>query len=245
MRSAAQQIGRSLAALALLAALACGRAAAPPPESESAPRAVFFGSSTTVGAGASEAGRRWTALVSARLGWTEVNRGLGGSTLAERGGPIPSAERRWREAVVAARPDVVVVQYGANDVLSAVPLGGAAEPGTFRHGARAVLGGLREALPGVPLVVVEPQPAPGTAGTRAAYDAALAEAALEAGATLVRAGQAFPAGEHAVDHIHVDDGGHAALAAHVAGALAAALGDPGQAALAPRLAVRAKRKRAR
>jgi lysophospholipase L1-like esterase len=209
---------RAVSFLALL--LAACTATADPRPSSGAPRALFFGTSTTAGVGATGPERRWTALVAARLGWTEVNAGLSGSTLAtvpERS--VRSGEARWRADVVAARPDVVVVQYGGNDVLLAVPLGAPGESGTFRDAAHATLRGLRDALPGVPVVVVEPQPAQSIAAARGPYDLALAEAAAAAGATLVRAAGIFAPGDHAADGIHLDDRGHAALAEHVAAAL--------------------------
>jgi lysophospholipase L1-like esterase len=182
-----------------------GRPAAP------APRAAFFGSSTVAGVGASAPDRRWTALAAARLGWTEVNLGLSGSTLA-RAGFAPSALDR-REELVAARPDVVVVQYGANDVRAGIPVA------AFADAARELLAAVREALPRARLVVAEPQPAPSLEARRAPYDAALADAARAAGAEYVTLADAFPATAHAVDDIHVDDAGHAAVAARFVRAL--------------------------
>jgi lysophospholipase L1-like esterase len=143
-----------------------------------------------------------------------VNAGLSGSTLAtvaERG--VRSAEARLREDVVAAAPDVVVVQYGANDVLLGVPLD------EFRRAASGLLAALRAALPAVPLVVVEPQPAPAIAASREPYDAALADAAAASGAALVRVRALFAPDAHAADSIHLDDAGHAALAEAVAAEL--------------------------
>lgn len=217
---------RALAALAALLFAGCGRPGAEPPrrEAPAAPaagpeapplRAVFFGSSTTAGSGASRRERRWTSIVSRRLGWIEVNRGLSSSTLTAVRGRGPSGEERWREAVAAARPDVVVLMYGANDVLARVPLGDPGSPGTFRHAAAAVLGGLRAALPEATIVVCTPQPSPALAGGRERYDLALAEGAARVGAIFVSAGAAFPeglAGAVQADRLHLTDAGHAALA---------------------------------
>jgi lysophospholipase L1-like esterase len=189
------------------------------------PRAVFFGSSTTEGVGASDTAHRWTSLFATCFGWTEVNRGLSGSTMTTYDDTRPSAEELWPTSVVAAQPDIVVIQYGANDVTLDVPLGeprepGAPdEPGTFRSATFAVLGGITAALPGVPVYVVEPQPADALDG-REPYDAALAEGAAAFGLPIVHAGQAFAAGEYQADDIHLDDEGHAALARFVAAALA-------------------------
>jgi lysophospholipase L1-like esterase len=145
----------------------------------------------------------------------EVNRGLSNSTLTNLGRSTPSAEERWRRAVVAEQPDLVLLMYGANDVLARVPLGDEATPGTFRHATAAVLRGLREALPAAALVVCEPQPAEATAAGRDPYDAALAEAAGSAGALFVPAGDAFPEERLAAfssDRLHLNDAGHAAVA---------------------------------
>jgi lysophospholipase L1-like esterase len=213
---------RWLAAVAAIL-LSCSPRAGTPPDALSpelaepaAPaRVVFFGSSTTAGSGASRPERRWTAIVSRRLGWIEVNRGLSTSTLTSIGRRTPSGEQRWREALAGERADAVFVMYGANDVTAHVPLGDPATPGTFRHAAATVLRGIREALPDAALVVCTPQPSRATAARREPYDLALAEAALAVGAHLIHAGAAFPEarlGELTVDRLHLNDAGHAAVA---------------------------------
>lgn len=45
---------------------------------------TFFGDSITAGTAASPLANRWTTLLCAEMGWTEVNKGLGGSTLSKR-----------------------------------------------------------------------------------------------------------------------------------------------------------------
>lgn len=215
----------ALAAAVLLAACGANVAGTPSealPEDLAAPpppaRVVFLGSSTTAGAGASRPERRWSSIVSRRLGWIEVNRGLSTSTLTSIGRLTPSGEQRWREAIAGPPADAVFVMYGANDVLARVPLGDPETPGTFRHAAAAVLDGLREALPGAALVVCAPQPSRATAAEREPYDLALAEAARAAGAHFVAAGSAFPEErlpELTVDRLHLNDAGHAAVAEFV------------------------------
>lgn len=212
----------ALALAALLAACGANTAGAPPdalsPELAPAlppPRVLFLGSSTTAGAGASRPERRWTTIVSRRLGWLEVNRGLSGSTLTELGRRTPSGERRWRDALAGPPADVVYVMYGANDVLAQVPLGDPETPGTFRHAAAALLRGIREALPDAALVVCAPQPSRATAARRELYDLALAEAAAREGALFVPTWSAFPPerlGELTADRLHLNDAGHAAVA---------------------------------
>jgi lysophospholipase L1-like esterase len=215
------------------AALEPGSAAPQDPEHRPAPaqgtpptplRAVFFGSSTVQGHGASDAGKRWTSLVAARFGWLEVNLGLGGSTLTALAAGPASAEARWDAALAATDPDVLLVMYGANDVVfggTGVPLGDATTPGTFVHAAHAVLGGIRATFPDAVLVVLTPQPAPAYVARRAAYDEALRDAAAAHAATFVDAGSAFrPGPPYDLDGIHLDDLGHAALAEYVAARLA-------------------------
>jgi lysophospholipase L1-like esterase len=215
----------ALAAATLLLACGANTASSPPdalwPELAPTPppaRVVFLGSSTTAGAGASRPERRWTSLVSRRLGWIEVNRGLSTSTLTNLGRKTASGEQRWRQALAGPAPDVVFVMYGANDVLARVPLGDPETPGTFRHAAAAVLRGIREAFPDAALVVCTPQPSRATAERRELYDLALAEAAAREGALFVAAGSAFPAArlrDLTADRLHLNDAGHAAVAEFV------------------------------
>ncbi len=220
---------RGLAAAAMLAA-GCMAGHAPPPRETAAPgapQAIFFGSSTVAGTGASRPDRRWTTLLARHAGWREVNEGLPGSTLTDvQGRPAASGELRLRAlAASGVHPAVVVVMYGANDAIAGVPLGEAGMPGTFRHAAASVFRGLRAAFPRAVLVVCTPQPGRRLALRRAAYDAALAEEAQAVGAVLVHGEEAFAAEalpRYAADTIHLNDAGHAALAAHVERALLAA-----------------------
>ena len=186
-----------------------------------APRAVFFGSSTTEGAGASDTAHRWTSLLAACFGWTEVNQGEGGSTMTMIDTSGTSAEARWPDAVVAQNPDIVVVQYGANDVMLGVPIGEPDQPQTFRNATHVVLGGIAAALPSVPIYAIEPQPADSLSANREPYDAALAEGAAAFDLPIVHAGQAFPSGQYAADVTHLNDAGHSALAEYVAASIAA------------------------
>ena len=186
------------------------------------PRAVFFGSSTTEGFGASDTAHRWTSLVAACFGWIEVNQGLGGSTMTMLDTSGTSAEARWPADVVAQQPDIVVIQYGANDITVLAPLGAPNQSGTFRHATQVVLGGISGALPSVPIYVIEPQPATALGANRGPYDAALAEGATAFDLPIVYASQAFPAGgQYAIDSLHLSDAGHSALARYVANSIAA------------------------
>jgi lysophospholipase L1-like esterase len=214
--------------IALLASPSrAGAPVLPAPSAGATPLALFFGSSTTRGAGASTPDRRWSSLLSRASGWSEVNAGLSGTTLTDRPGPgrAPSGEARWRSLLEGERPAIVFVMYGANDARIGIPIGASGAPGTFRHAAATVLRGLRAAFPGAVVVLVTPQPARRLEAVRAPYDAALAAEATSAGALVVDGLAAFPADallDHAADAIHLNDRGHAAFAAHVERALAAA-----------------------
>jgi lysophospholipase L1-like esterase len=211
--------------LAILTGCLAGRAApARDPTPLDAPQVLFFGSSTTAGSGASSPDRRFTSLLARRAGWREINEGLPGSTLTDvPGRSALSAEVRVRAiAASGIQPAVVVVMYGANDAISGVPLGEPGAPGTFRHAAAAVLRGLRAAFPRATLVVCTPQPGRRLQPSRAPYDAALADEARAIGAVLLRGDGAFAAEalpRYAADAIHLNDAGHAVLAAHLERAL--------------------------
>ncbi len=213
------------AALAILAGCLVGRSS---PSREAAlpaaPQALFFGSSTIAGSGASAPQRRFTSLLARQAGWREINEGVSGSTLTDvPGRSAPSGEARWRAiASSGIQPAVVVVMYGANDAVSGVPLGEADAPGTFRHAAATVLRGLRDAFPRAALVVCTPQPGRRLQRQRGPYDAALADEARAVGAIVLRGEDAFAADalpRYAADTIHLNDAGHAALAAHLGRAL--------------------------
>lgn len=217
-------VSGSVAAVLALTGCLASTALRDPLEAD-APRVAFFGSSTIAGVGASAPERRWSTLVAERLGWREVNLGLAGSKLTSVPARIVAGEERIAQ-VIAAAPDVVVVMYGANDVAAGVPLGDEETPGTFRHAVSRVLGRLRAALPQAELVICSPQPAAMLVGIRKPYDDALAEAAVRVGATWVPAGDAFAVSRLAdlgSDRIHLNDGGHRALAAFVSGRLSPVL----------------------
>jgi lysophospholipase L1-like esterase len=163
-------------------------------------------------------------LLARQAGWREINEGLPGSTLTDvPGRAAPSGEARWR--AIAARgihPAVVVVMYGANDAVAGVPLGEPGAPGTFRNAAASVLRGLRAAFPRAALVVCTPQPGRRLQRSRAQYDAALADEARAVGAIVLSGEDAFAMEalpRYAADAIHLNDAGHAALAAHLERAL--------------------------
>ena len=122
-------------------------------------RTVFYGSSTTEGAGASDPSRRFSTIVAKTLGWEEINLGVGGTTVVGRDaegqlirrdsglGRVPD--------VLDAKPDLTLVLYGANDFGEGLELGLEADRqwGTFYWDYDSMLRGLLGELPPEKLVL--------------------------------------------------------------------------------------------
>ena len=93
------------------------QAATPPPVSipDSVPVVAFLGDSYSKGIGASSNGQRWTTLVSAAMGWSELNLAEGGSgyTTSYLGQKTDYGIKL--DVLAAAQPDIVVVSGGRND----------------------------------------------------------------------------------------------------------------------------------
>lgn len=92
--------------------------AVPPPTRfipDSVPVVAFLGDSYSKGIGASTNGKRWTTLVSAAMGWSELNLAEGGSgyTTSYLGQKTDYAIKL--DVIAAAQPDIVVVSGGRND----------------------------------------------------------------------------------------------------------------------------------
>ena len=115
-----------------------------------APRIAFLGDSLTVGIGA--APRRGFAWQTAEdLGWPIATvEGVSGSGFLAPGGGRPMPDRVAE--VVAARPDVVVVAGGTNDVFGGYP------PADVGRAAERLLTDLRAGLPDATVVVLGPFP---------------------------------------------------------------------------------------
>ena len=123
-------------------------------------KAVFFGSSTVEGEGASQPEKRFTTIVCQTLGWHEVNLGVGGTTMTGRddAGMLADEESGIGRApdVLQANPDWVLILFGANDFAQSKPLGDSKQfrQGTFYWDYDTVLRGLIENLPGAQIVPV-------------------------------------------------------------------------------------------
>jgi acyl-CoA thioesterase-1 len=113
---------------------------------------VAVGSSSTAGFGASSQAKNYPSRLEAELKRrfpdrpiTVLNRGIGGEE-------IPDMLRRFDDAVVAAKPDLVLWQLGTNSVLRNHPTGG--------EGALIRTGLARIRAAGADVVLIDPQFAP-------------------------------------------------------------------------------------
>ncbi len=193
-------------------------------------KVVFFGSSTTVGVGSTRGDRRYSTLLSRYLGWQEFNESLSGSSLSDaprtdKSWPIPSALKRWKDAVLRRHPDRVVMLYGANDAYWKLPLGDpeSPQPATFRGDAKQLFSEMQSSFQPKQLIVVTPQPNQATLSLRGSYDSVLKEEALKIGAPFVDSAQDPYFLKHltdlSADGLHLNDLGHAAFASYLAGKL--------------------------
>jgi lysophospholipase L1-like esterase len=192
-------------------------------------KVVFFGSSTTVGVGATRGDRRWSTLLSRYLDWQEFNESLSGSSLSkaprtDKSWPIPAAVQRWKDAVLRRHPDKVLMLYGANDAFWKLPLGNDRSPATFRGDLKTLLSEMTTEFRPEQLVVITPQPNQATLERRSPYDSALKEGAQKIGAHFIDSTQAPDFAGHladfSADGLHLNNLGHAAFASYLAGKLA-------------------------
>ncbi|OZC96808.1 hypothetical protein CH281_23410 [Rhodococcus sp. 06-221-2] len=127
------------------------QAAKTPPVSipDSVPVVAFLGDSYSKGIGASSNGRRWTTLVSAAMGWSELNLAEGGSgyTTSYLGQKTDYGIKL--DVLAAAQPDVVVVSGGRNDYEA----GTASVTGAV---ASSLFAAIKAAAPNTELIVTSP-----------------------------------------------------------------------------------------
>jgi lysophospholipase L1-like esterase len=181
--------------------------------------AAFIGDSYTIGAGASEMDKRWTTLVSERMGWKELNFGHGGTGYVNV--PVKTHSPNYLGVlgdVSAASPDVVVVSGGQNDM------------GAFAQDSLAVsqaiadtYAGLRQRLPNARIVAVGPSAPGDITASVTAFDLAVQTAAQHVGAEYVSLLAPTPVIQHDMviaDGVHVNDSGHEAIADRIVSILA-------------------------
>lgn len=181
-------------------------------------RILVVGSSSTAGVGATSPAKAYTQRLESeletRLGGVEVDvvaRGIGGETSL-------GAEARMAREVAAAKPDLVIWQIGTNDIYRKVDMA------TFRH--TAVEGLADIAAAGVDVALLDPQFVPQDEAISKPYVEAIAQVAGAAGVPVARRFDAMRAvtrtGGSAMisgDRLHMNDEGHACVAAFLAEAL--------------------------
>lgn len=99
-----------LAAALLLAGCAAVAAGS---ESSDGVRVSFYGDSYTRGKAASAESARWSTIVSAAHGWTELNHGIDGLGFVRQRASF--ADDDVPSAIIAEQPDMVIVALGLND----------------------------------------------------------------------------------------------------------------------------------
>lgn len=184
------------------------------------PTAVFIGDSYVSGAGASDLGHRWTTLVSINELWTEQNIGVG-STGYALAAPECDAERcgsfeEMAGYAVTLNPPVVVVAGGINDFDQF-----ARDPTDIVNAIYNTMGTLRIGLPTARIIAVGPSAAGEVPPFVTAYEGVVRDAvdAIDGEFVSLTDPDVVSEGMLDPDGVHVDDSGHAAIAAAVERAL--------------------------
>lgn len=184
------------------------------------PTAVFIGDSYVSGAGASDLGHRWTTLVSINELWTEQNIGVG-STGYALAAPECGAERcgsfeEMAGYAVTLNPPVVVVAGGINDFDQF-----ARDPTDIVNAIYNTMGTLRTGLPTARIIAVGPSAAGEVPPFVTAYEGVVRDAvdAIDGEFVSLTDPDVVSEGMLDPDGVHVDDSGHAAIAAAVERAL--------------------------
>lgn len=190
------------------------------PRPQPFPTAVFLGDAVTTGWQALTHPRnRWSSLVCEHLRWREVNLAVDGlGFFARRGGHLPGGDRApscrdtsWLEVALRAQPDVVTVCLGVNDA-AFLP----SQHELVREAIEHDLTFLRGRLPSRCAVVVAPYfPALGVGPRFGVIRRHVHETATHLGLVSTDAmTQAIDGDEDklALDGIHPNDAGHAAIA---------------------------------
>jgi lysophospholipase L1-like esterase len=201
------------------------RADNPQPQPKKLPKVVFFGSSSTVGFGTTRGDRRWTTLLSRYLGWEEINEGLSGSTVStalrnKELATVESGLERWRKNVLSRHPDRVVMLYGVNDTFRRIPLGTAAQRGTYNGDLTKMLTEMAKEFKPHQLIILSSQPNQATLDRRKEYDRILQATTNQIGGYFIDSGkEAFPLSDladYSADGLHMNNLGHAVFASYMA-----------------------------
>lgn len=188
-----------------------------PPADLAGPSAVFIGDSYTSGAGASELSKRWTSLLAADRFWDETNLGIGSTGYLTTPPQCPSGSCANFDTVadeaIASRPRIVVVAGGTNDFEAFVK-----DPTPVVSAIYETFGKLRTGLPDARIIAVGPSTAGDVPPFVSAFDSVVRDAAAASGAEFVSLTDPIDVVSEdmlAPDGLHVDDTGHAAIAARV------------------------------
>lgn len=188
---------------------------APPPGAATV--ALFLGDSYTAGTGASATSKRFSSLVSGGRGWLEANYARGGTgylkTSTTNGCGLAYCPTFKEMAVdaVAARPDIVVVAGGRNDLTLV-----GTDPTTVHQAVLDTYATLRQGLPSARIYAVTPMwdatVPPAVLQTLRSW---VVEAAAANGVTLVDNADTWLVGHPewiTSDNVHPNDAGHSQLA---------------------------------
>jgi len=194
--------------------------------------AVFIGDSYAVGVGSSSPAARWTTLLSAQMGWNEVNLAATGTgyrtsvddpTASICGSTHCPNYSEVIPAAVAVAPEVVIVSGGRNDVRTDLTRNAVVRDGIITTRAvRDAISRLRTALPDARIYVVSPiwdddQPPAELTTVRES----VRSAAVENGATYIDIGEPLEGRTDLIapDGIHPNDAGAKVVADAVGGAI--------------------------
>lgn len=189
------------------------------PRSTPHPTAVFLGDSVVTGwRSVSHPRNRFSSLVCEHLRWREVNLAADGiGFFCRRGGKLPGGGRSpscrdttWLETALRAEPDVVTVCLGLNDA-ALLPSQRELVEQAIEHD----LAFLAERLPGVPTIIAPYFPVLGVGPRFGVIHRLVHDHATRLGLASTDAmSAAIDADENklAIDGIHPNDAGHAAIA---------------------------------
>lgn len=169
---------------------------------------AFYGDSLTVGLGASSPAQRWSTLLCASRGWTEVNPSVSGLGFVKGRGTTDLPGR-----IVASGADLVLVALGHNDLLLLDERGSELEAAIT-----ADLLALRAGLPDACIVVFALfSPLPFEPRQVTTLNGWLRVAAEAVDGVFVSASAGWLVGhpDWTIDGIHFSDAGNAAIAALV------------------------------
>jgi lysophospholipase L1-like esterase len=177
-------------------------------------RTVFIGDSYSQGTGASVKSKRWTSIVSKAFGWHEVNLARGGTGYLNEstsGCGLPTCPNyvAMVPEAIGTNPGRVVVAGGQNDFGFDIAEVGPMIDKTYAD--------LRAGLPTATIVAIGPSTIGNITPKIIEYDARVQRAAAAAGAQYISLIDPDPIDKTmaAPDGVHVNDAGHAAIAAAI------------------------------